>query len=298
MDTLCVTRAMKVLKYLDRAVPKSVPRSSLLALGKLPPSVLSTLHAVSDLHKVTKSAALMSWLSNNPIPVPKAAVPDPLFNGTLVFVRITFNRPNQPPFSVSAADVQTAISYAALAVVPIQRYASQYGPNSIRVSPNIISHRVNLTGNTFADSDVQGWVDQIVHDNHLTDACIVILHDASVATSPTNTFNGGKFGGYHLMTDHGNPYCFCKVFAQNLTVADRNNHYAEILSHEIAEMAVDPKANVNNPEVCDACAVNCSNDQFDLFDSSGNFIGGTSILTSAPAIQFLHQLHHSTRVLR
>jgi hypothetical protein len=88
------------------------------------------------------------------------------------------------------------------------------------------------------------------------------------------------------MTDHGNPYCFCKVFAQNLTVADRNNHYAEILSHEIAEMAVDPKANVNNPEVCDACAGNCNNDQFDLFDSSGNFIGGTSILTSAPAFSF------------
>jgi hypothetical protein len=37
--------------------------------------------------------------------------------------------PNQPPSAISMADVQTAASYAALAVLPIHRYASQYGPN-------------------------------------------------------------------------------------------------------------------------------------------------------------------------
>jgi len=286
MSTLCVTRAMKVLKHLHRNLPNSIPRSSLLEIEKLPASELSTLHAVSDLHKVTQSAELRDWLSHNPIPVPKATVSDPLFNGTLFFVRVTLNRPNQPPFSVSAADVQTAMNYAALAVVPIQRYALQYGPNSVIVSPNIIPFSFNLTGNTFSDGTVQGWVDQIVRDNKLTNACIMILHDASVANSPTNTFNGGDFLGYHSITNNGHPYCFCKVFAQDLTIADKNNHYAEILSHEIAETVVDPRANGNNPEVCDACAGNCSNNQFDLFDGSGNFIGGTNSPSTASAFSF------------
>jgi hypothetical protein len=283
MGTFCVTRAMKVLGYLHRTVPKSIPRSSLLALAKLPPSVLSTLHTGRDLHKVTKNAKLRNWLSHNPIPAPKARVSEPLFKGTLVFVGMTFNRPNQPPSSVSAADVQTARNYAALAAVPIQRYASQYGPNTVRVSPDIIPFSV-MTGNTFPDEDVWGWVDKIVGDNQLTNACIVILADS--ATSPTNTFKAGDFAGYHMMTDKGHPYCFCKVLGQNLTVADPTNRYAAILSHEIAEMVVDPRANLQNPEVCDACSIACHNDQWNLFDSSGNFIGGTNDLPSASGFSF------------
>ena len=202
------------------------------------PNVLATLHAGSDLRKVTKNPKLRSWLSSHPIPVPKAAVPDSLFNGTLVFARVTYNRPNEPPFAANIADVQTAMNYATLAVVPIQRYASQYGTNSIAVSPNIISFTVNLTGDTFPASDVDGWVDQMVHDNRLSNACIVMVHDRSVATSPTNLYLNGKFGGYHSMTGNGNPYCFVHMFGQNLTIADRGNVYVENLSHEIAEMAV------------------------------------------------------------
>src|SRR6266567_2789675 len=286
MNTLCVTRAIKVLKYLHRTVPENVPRSSLLALGKLPPRVLSTLHAGGDLRSVIDDPELRKWLAANPVPVPKASVPDPLFHGSLVFVRITYNRPSQPPFSINAADVQTALNYASLAGGPIQRYGSQYGPNSVAVSSNILAFNVDLQGNNFADDDVQGWVDRIVDNNHLTNACIVILHDALAANSPVNTDASGNVGGYHLCTDNGHPYCFCNVFGQNLTVADTNNRYAEILSHEIAEMTVDPKGDVNNPEVCDGCAGNCNNDQFDLFDSNGTFIGGTNTPSTASGFTF------------
>ena len=238
------------------------------------------------MHQVIKDPKLRKWLAANPVPVPKASVNDALFHGTLVFVRITYNRPNQQPFSIVSQDVQTAVNYASLAVGPIQRYASQYGPNSLQVSSNILNFTFNLQGNTFTDDDVQGMVDNIVNDNHLTNACVVILHDVVTANSPTNTFNNGKFGGYHSMTDNDHQYCFCKVFGQNLTIADANNHYVEILSHEIAEMTVDPKADVNNPEVCDACAGNCNNDQFDLFNNNGTFIGGTNNPATAPGFTF------------
>ena len=285
-DALCITRALKVSNYLRRTLPNSIPQSSLQPLLKLPAKTLSTLHDGSNLHRVITDPKLRKWLAENPVPVPKATVTDTLFHGTLVFVLITYNRPNQQPFSLNSQDAQTAVNYASLAVGPIQRYVSQYGPNSLQVSSNILNFTVNLQGNTFTDDNVQGWVDTIVNDNHLTNACVVILHDAVTANSPTNSKCDQLCGGYHLMTQNGHPYCFCKVFGQNLTIADVNDDYAEVLSHEIAEMAVDPKGDVNNPEVCDGCAPNCKNDQFDLFDSKGTFVGGTNNPSTAHGFTF------------
>ena len=289
MDTMDGTRARKVLKYLRQTIPGNIPQSSVLALKKLPPNVLSTLHAGSDLRQITEDPQLRNWLAANPVPLAKASVQDPLFRGTLFFVQVTFNRPNNqpplPPFSMSAADVQTAVTYATLAVGPIQRYAWQYGPNSVQVSPNILTFTANLQGNTFTDGDVQGWVDSIVQDNNLTSACVVILHDTRTANSPTNTDATGLLG-YHDMTGDGHPYCYCKVLGQSLTVADKNRLYAHTLSHEIAEMTVDPRANLSNPEVCDACFNNCMNNQFDLFDSNSTFIGGTNNPSTASPFTF------------
>jgi hypothetical protein len=295
MKTLCATRSMKVLKYLHRMIPTTIPRSSLHDLERLPSTVLSSLHTATDWHRVTKDETLINWLSNNPIPAPRAKVSSALFNGTLVFARIVFSRANQPDFSVSMADIQVAVSYATLAVAPIQRYASQYGPNSVSVSPTIIPLTVTLTGDSFSDDDIQGWVDKLAktaHDNQVTNPCIVILHDRSLSTSPTNTSDKNA---YHSISANGTPYCFCLVFGQNLSVAD-NNHtinnrptekvYAHILSHEIAEMVVDPLADASNPEVCDACAGNCNNDLFDLFDQNGAFMGGTADTASATGFSF------------
>jgi hypothetical protein len=286
---------MKVLKHLHRMVPKTIPRSALHALEQLPSSVLSGLHTNSDWARVTNDAKLKDWLNENPIPVPNARVSGPLFNGTLVFARIVFRRANQPDFSITMADMQTAVSYATFAVVPIQRYASQYGANSTKVSPNIIEFTATLTGNAFTVEELERWVEQVAQtarDNHVPNPCIVILHDRSLPTTPTFTNNPNAF---HSSTGNGTPYCYCLVFGQNLSVAD-NNHtidnrmrekvYAHSVSHEIAEMIVDPIAGISNPEVCDACAGNCSNELFDLFDQNGVFMGGTADTASATGFRF------------
>ncbi len=295
MQTLCATRAVKVLKYLYSAVPESVPRSSLHALEKLPSSVLARLDTASDWGEVTEDAQLRNWLANNPIPSPKAKVSGPLFHGTLVFVQLIFQKQNQPPSSVSMADVQTARDYATLAIVPIQRYASQYGPNSVSVSPEIIPFTANLKGDSFSKGQFEGWVEQCAQtarNNNISDPCIVILHNRNLPNSPT--FSGER-DSYHDATGNGTPYCYCLVFGENLSVAD-NNHtingrptekvYAHNLSHEIAEMVVDPGPNLENPEVCDACAGNCNNSLFDLFDQNGVFMGGTADTASATGFAF------------
>ena len=78
------------------------------------------------------------------------------------------------------------------------------------------------------------------------------------------------------MTGNGTPYCYSLVFTENLTIADPGHFYADKLSHEIAEMIVDPKGDDSNPEVCDPCAGNCNNIWFTLFDNNGVYMGGTT----------------------
>jgi hypothetical protein len=201
MDELCGTRTLKVLNFLKRSVPSSVPLSSLQALSTLPRKVLANLHTAPNLDEVTKNPELSAWLRTNPIPPANPLVTSGLMRGTFVFVRVTFTRPGKAPVSVSAADMQVARTYASLAVVPIQRYAAQYGIARLAVSASIPPFTAALTGDTFDDDAVQGFVDQIFQFNPLgTDQCVVILHDVAVAGSPVNTFLDGKFLGYHSVS--------------------------------------------------------------------------------------------------
>jgi hypothetical protein len=290
-----MTRAAKVLKYLHRVAPREISRSSLLALDELAPDVLANLHIGADPARFTQDAKLQDWLRNVPLAPPTATVAGPLFFGTLVFARIIFVRSGQPDFAMSAADVQTAVSYATRAVVPIHRYVSQYGPSSVAVSPTVIPFTANLSGDSFTQAELEGWVEQIAQtarSSNVVNPCVIMMHDRSLPATPMYVNHSDP---YHQTAGDGTPYCYCLVFGQNLTVADDNHTisgltrqkvYAHILSHEIAEMVVDPAADMRNPEVCDACAGNCRNDLFDLFDQNGVYMGGTADTSTATGFSF------------
>ena len=295
MQSSCSTRAVKVLKYLHCMVPATIPRSSLHALEKLPANRLSDIHTMSDWSESPEIAPLKTWLANNPVPSPTAFASSPLLNGTLVFVQLIFQQPNQPASSMSSADVQTAVNYANLAIQPIQWYASQYGQPNISVSPTVIPFTADLTGASFTVQEFEGWVDQcatIARNNNVSNPCIVILHNRDL---PNSGVFSGQRDSHHSMTGTGVAYCYSLVFGENLSVSD-NNHtingkpndkvYAHNLSHEIAEMVVDPGGSIHNREVCDACAGNCNNSLFDLFDVSGAFLGGTAGTATANGFAF------------
>ena len=161
MESTCATRAVKVLKYLRREVPATIPRSSVDELEELPSGVLARLHTMSNWDEVTKDEQLRSWLAANPVPAPRAKASGPLFNGTLVFVQLTFQVAGQPPSAITMADMQTARDYAALALIPIQRYVSQYGTASVGVSPDVIPFTANLATGSFTLGEFETWVDQI-----------------------------------------------------------------------------------------------------------------------------------------
>ena len=218
------------------------------------------------------------WLlehKNVKLPPLKAMVTDPLFNGTLYFVRITFNTPSGA-ISITNADIQTALNYSQSAIIPISAYALQYGSNSVNVSNNIIQYSVNLTSNTYNNSNLIGWVNDIASTNSLPtgSSCVVVLNPVGITN--TDADRAGGIGGFHGKANL--PFCFCNVYGQNFTVNDSQNTYAQVLSHEIAEMTVDPLANVVNPEVCDACAGNCGNLWLDFFDNNNQFIDGSQNL--------------------
>ena len=91
--------------------------------------------------RAVKNAKYTKDTGSSHSPPPKETVSDPLFNGTLHFVQITFNTPGGP-FSMNNNDIKIALQYSNHAITPISEYASQYGTNSIAVSEDIIEYSI------------------------------------------------------------------------------------------------------------------------------------------------------------
>lgn len=205
----------------------------------------------------------------------KATVYDSLFNGTLYLVQIIFRTPGGDHF-VGNTDMTTVLNYMKSAIIPISGYVLQYGHNSLNVSNSIIILHVNLASNTYNNNDLIAWVNNITSFNNLPigSSCVVILNPLGMTNTDADR---QSVGGFH---DKANiPFCFCNVYAHGgFSFDDTQNAYAQMVSHEIAEMTVDPNADISNPEVCDACSGNCDNVWLDFFNKQNQFIGGSQSL--------------------
>ncbi len=265
---------MKNAKRLQELAPHIIPREepSEGFTSIIPAETLNRLHLLEpESEEVGRYKGLGEFLKETKLPLAGTTAAGPLFNGTIYFVQVTFNTPNGAK-SIPTADMQTAINYADLACVPISEYASQYGPNGVGISPNIIQYAVTLQGTTYNDQTLQGWINALANQNALpSSSCVVILNPQSQGVTNTNA-SGGVLG-YHGKANV--PYIFANVYGQNLTIADERNLYALVLSHEIAEMVVDPNVDGRNPEVCDGCGPNCQAVYLDFFDSNNLYISTT-----------------------
>ncbi len=196
---------------------------------------------------------------------------NPLFSGTIHFAHVTFATPGGN-FSFSAADMQTILDYGQHCIVPISEQVQQYGPATVSVAPAAIEYTANMSSTSFSDSDLQGWVNDIVTANGFgTDVAILV-------PCPQQVSSGGIGGnsGYHGFASTPNvPYSVFGIDATGLTLADEPDVYAMVVSHEIAELIVDPKADDSNPEVCDPCCINCLGASFyrSYFDQFNDYLG-------------------------
>jgi hypothetical protein len=272
MNMICGTRAMKNAEHIKKVASHLISEKKINEITDLVPmETLQYIHTIDNVHDAIKDKELADVISKNAFAKLRDTASGPLFNGTIRFVRIIFNNTQHGTISVSDIDMQTILEYSNHAVVPISQYASQYGSNSIKVSSDVITFDVDLRGGTtFTDTNLRQWIRSIASANSLgSDSCVVILNPPGLS----NVQGSGNILGYHNI--RGNvPFCFCNI-GSNLTLDDKKDAYAEVLTHEIAEMVVDPQVDPVNPEVCDACAGNCRNNWRVYFDSNNQFLGGS-----------------------
>ena len=214
-----------------------------------------------------------------------AAHPQPaaLFSGVIHFVSMTF-RTSGGDYSVSGADLGVALAHAQASAPAISAYASQYGPTSVEVDSTILHSVADVPTGKFNDADVQGWVATIGQAAGIppNDAIAILSPPKGVSNTDAPVSQGVL--GYHGYGG-GHPYLFVNVLGTGLTLADEADAYALALSHEIAELVVDPAADLSNPEVCDGCGPNCRIVFRDYFDATGQYLQ-TSTLFPLPSYGF------------
>lgn len=251
MTHVCAARAIKNARYLQANAPHLIPKTEPpQGFGsRVPRELLARLHTQVPKAELDRVPGLSAALAKTPIARPRNAASAPLFTGTLVFASIDFAT-RKGVVSIGPGDLTTAMDFARLASVPISRYAAQYGPNRVAVTDAAVPFTANIPGGTYNDQTLQGWVDSIVKAGGLSaNTCVVILNPPGVTN--TDADPGQGVGGYHGMAQV--PYAFVNALGSSFTVRDEANLYALALSHEIAEMVVDPRADLGNPEVCDPC---------------------------------------------
>ncbi len=265
----CFTRVLKNAHYLQTIAPDIFakdPFAEGFGTG-VPIEILRNLHRLHpDSPVLNRQEVVADFLRKNTLPVPAKNARDALFSGTVHFAQVTF-RTSKGNLTIPTADMNMIVQYAQHAVIPISEYAAQYGANTVSISPDLITYSANVPNTSYSDSDLQGWVNDMANQNHLqSNSCIVVISPKGL------TANGvSSNAGYHSLANI--PYIVAGVFARNLTLQDQPDVYAMVISHELAEMVVDPRVDGQNPEVCDACDTNCSNLTRIYFDASENFLG-------------------------
>jgi hypothetical protein len=271
---ISATRALKNVRHLQKVAPHIVPEVEPPGgFGSIIPyDILAQLHRPEKRAAMRADARFPKMLKDVEFPSVGNLSGDPLFHGEMYFARIEFTIQNQnnAVIAVSAADVGTAVQYATEASPSISAYAAQYGSNNVSVHQAVIPYAVTLPAATYNDAQLRSWVNAIASNNGLSgSACVVVLNPEGMVNTSGSRSQG--IGGYH-----GNanlPYIFVNLFGQNLTVPDEGFAYSQILSHEIAEMVVDPLVDGKNPEVCDGCGPNCQSVFLGYFDAGGSYLG-------------------------
>jgi hypothetical protein len=207
------------------------------------------------------------------LPAIRKQVSGPLFSGTIHLLTFTFQTP-AARFGVSPQDVQVAVRYALKVAPIIQAYASQYGPNSIAVNPTSPADRAAISGTTYTDADLARWVDMYAKASGLSAGDAVAIFNPPTGVENTDAPVSQGVLGYHSMSPEGHPYAFVNTLGSGFTLADSANIYAQALSHELAELVVDPRADGSNPESADSCSGNCGPSWSVFFDSNGAYLGG------------------------
>lgn len=200
----------------------------------------------------------------------------PLFQGTLYLGNLAFEGTGGP-WAVAPADLQVVQNYLQRIAHIVAAYSGQYGPAALGIGTPLPPLTVEVANAQYSDQQLQGWVNSLARANHLASAsAVLILNPIGVVNEDAKESGGVGVLGYHGLADL--PYCFVNLLGAGLSLADRSDVFAEAVSHEVAEMIVDPRADGSNPEVCDGCGTNCQGEAAfrNYFDASGKYLGSAN----------------------
>lgn len=272
---ICSTRMLKNAKFLQSPAVGFLPKVE-------PPNGFASLVPMNILMRVDRALpedirieSLAKALKKNRPPRPGTKLASSLFSGTIRFVQTTFSS-DGTDYLMPDPDFKVILEYAGIAAATISEYCSQYGPNTLSVAPETIPLTAPAANHRYNDSTLFQWVDQLARAQGLgPDSCLAFLNPQGVVNTDADPTQGVL--GYHSLSPGGIPYIFANVLGKGLTLADVMDAYAVTLSHEMAEMTVDPRADGSNPECCDSCAGNCTTDHRNYFDSKGTWLGGSPV---------------------
>ena len=211
-----------------------------------------------------------------------------MFHGEVYLADLTFQTPGGP-ITVPREDLAVVRQYVALAAPSIAAYATQYGPASLQLGAATLPLTVQVSAQGYRDADLQGWVDGLVRSAGLpASSAVLVLNPPGVVNGDAQESGGVGVLGYHGKATV--PYAFVNLLGTGFSVGDREDLFAEAVSHELAEMTVDPNADGSEPEVCDGCGTNClGHGAYRLFfDAQGRYLdGGTAFPPAAAFAYFL-----------
>lgn len=252
----CYTRALKNARYLRRAEPAAFQGANgAVGFGTgVPLAVLQQVHRLRhDSPELADHKAVSRFLKRRTIRPATKMQALPLFNGTIYFAHVTFVTP-RATVSFSTDDMRTMVRYAKHAIVPLSKMVRAYGSSKVSISPKLLRYTARLPARKFSDLELQGWIREIAKTHRLPeDSCVFVPCPRGVSEHDISANSG-----YHGFSRARKlPYIVLGVHGENLRLSDHADIYAMGISHEIAEMIVDPRANDANPEVCDPCCSNC-----------------------------------------
>lgn len=270
----CYTRAIKNARYLQSVAPELFRKEeSAEGFGTgVPLEILRVLHRTRhDSPLLNRHPQVAEFVKTHRIPLPGRTARAALFQGTVHFAQVTFTVGGSN-LVVPTADMNMIVQYAQRAAVPIVEYAKQYGSNSLSISPTLLTTTISVPGGKFSDTDLDNWVNGIASTNSLgQNDCVFVVFPPGLTATGSNTSFIGDNAGFHFKANI--PYVAAGVFHGGLTLQDTADVYAMVVSHEMAEMVIDPNGDHSNPEVCDPCDVNCGNLTRFYFDASDTFLG-------------------------
>ena len=275
MKAKCASAALRVYRFVRAAVPNGFPSEALKELDQLPTQFWRAFAARANPPQLVRNPELAKLLEGITLPRVATAASAPLFNGTIIFVQVVFDTASGTGLKISDTDILGMALYTRSATVPIQQYASQYGFCSAHVQVTFVTyHAKQIFGTVFANSDIADWAEEIINSYGFKNTCLVFPFDISDSSRPNPQLLLTTDDGYHAVTSSGTPYCVCSMKGSPVQMLDLNGYYAETLSHEIAEMIVNPGADFRNPEVCDACSeTNCNNGRQVGFGRDNEYLG-------------------------